>query len=57
MTRFISARFALLLVFKSLNNDQRTRRAVFSKGANDYVTKPFQFQDLLTRVQSLLVNK
>jgi two-component system, OmpR family, copper resistance phosphate regulon response regulator CusR len=38
-------------------NDQRTRRAVFLKGANDYVTKPFQFQDLLTRVQSLLVNK
>jgi two-component system, OmpR family, copper resistance phosphate regulon response regulator CusR len=35
-------------------NDETTRRAVFLKGANDYVTKPFQFQDLLTRVNSLL---
>lgn len=37
-------------------NDETTRRAVFLKGANDYVTKPFQFKDLLTRVQSLLFN-
>jgi DNA-binding response OmpR family regulator len=35
-------------------NDEATRRTVFLKGANDYVTKPFQFKDLLARVNSLL---
>lgn len=37
-------------------NDEGTRHAVLLKGANDYLTKPFKFKDLLTRVQSFLVS-
>lgn len=36
-------------------HDEGTRHAVLLKGANDYLTKPFQFKDLLARVQSYLV--
>lgn len=37
-------------------NDDCTRLKAFKLGANDYVTKPFSFSDLLTRVKSQLAN-
>jgi DNA-binding response OmpR family regulator len=36
-------------------NDDKTRREVLAYGANDYITKPFRFSDLLNKVRSRLI--
>jgi two-component system, OmpR family, copper resistance phosphate regulon response regulator CusR len=35
-------------------NDERNRAAALASGANDYVTKPFRFNDLLEKVKLYL---
>ncbi|MGL5805517.1 MAG: response regulator transcription factor [Xenococcaceae cyanobacterium] len=37
-------------------DDEKNRLIAMQKGASDYVTKPFQFRDLLARVRSQLNN-
>lgn len=34
--------------------DERNKTAALNAGANDYITKPFSFQDLLARVRTQL---
>jgi two-component system, OmpR family, copper resistance phosphate regulon response regulator CusR len=38
-------------------NDTRTRNTLLISGAKDYVTKPFQFADLLARIKAQLSNR
>jgi DNA-binding response OmpR family regulator len=38
----------------SASSDLRTRAAAFSRGASDYLEKPFAFDDLLARVRTHL---
>jgi DNA-binding response OmpR family regulator len=38
----------------SASSDLRTRAAAFSRGASDYLEKPFAFDDLLARVRAHL---
>ena len=36
--------------------DERNRATALGAGANDYVTKPFSFKDLLERIRALLAD-
>jgi two-component system, OmpR family, copper resistance phosphate regulon response regulator CusR len=40
-----------IIIVTALNNEERYRPRALVSGANDYVSKPFQFKDLLRRVQ------
>ncbi len=42
------------IIIVTARNDERDRAAGLAAGANDYVTKPFRFQELLTRVRAHL---
>ncbi|PMB04684.1 response regulator [Fischerella thermalis CCMEE 5198] len=39
------------IIIVTANNDERDKAAALTAGANDYITKPFSFKDLLTRVR------
>jgi DNA-binding response OmpR family regulator len=39
------------IIIVTANNDERDKAAALAAGANDYITKPFSFKDLLTRVR------
>ncbi|NJO95500.1 MAG: response regulator transcription factor [Pleurocapsa sp. CRU_1_2] len=45
------------IIIMTAFSDEKNRLNGMSKGANDYLTKPFKFQDLLERVQSALAAK
>ena len=42
-----------IVIFTAMG-DNTSKKAAFSAGADDYLTKPFRVKDLLTRIQSLL---
>ncbi|MBD2431283.1 MULTISPECIES: response regulator transcription factor [Fischerella] len=42
------------IIIVTANNDERDKAAALAAGANDYITKPFSFNDLLTRVRAQL---
>jgi DNA-binding response OmpR family regulator len=39
------------IIIVTANNDERDKATALAAGANDYITKPFSFSDLLTRVR------
>lgn len=43
------------IIVITARNDERDKANAISFGANDYLTKPFRFQDLLSRVQEHLL--
>jgi two-component system, OmpR family, copper resistance phosphate regulon response regulator CusR len=45
------------IIIMTASSDEKNRLNAMYKGANDYLTKPFKFQDLLERVQSALAAK
>lgn len=49
-------RLNLPIIIMTAFEDQKNRVIAIQKGANDYVTKPFQFKDLLAKVRSQLNN-
>lgn len=42
------------VIIITARKDDRERQKVLNHGADDYVTKPFRFSDLLERIQGLL---
>lgn len=42
------------IIIVTARDDERDRAASLAAGANDYVTKPFRFEELLTRVHAQL---
>ncbi|MCX7595389.1 MAG: response regulator [Fischerella sp.] len=42
------------IIIVTANNDERDKAAALAAGANDYITKPFSFSELLKRVQAQL---
>jgi two-component system, OmpR family, copper resistance phosphate regulon response regulator CusR len=45
------------IIIMTAFSDEKNRLNTMYKGANDYLTKPFKFQDLLERVESALAAK
>jgi two-component system, OmpR family, copper resistance phosphate regulon response regulator CusR len=45
------------IIIMTAFSDEKNRLNTMYKGANDYLVKPFKFQDLLERVESALANK
>jgi two-component system, OmpR family, copper resistance phosphate regulon response regulator CusR len=41
----------LPIIIVTARKDDRERAIAFQNGANDYITKPFRFSDLLERIQ------
>ncbi|NJM74007.1 MAG: response regulator transcription factor [Scytonema sp. RU_4_4] len=48
-----SKQFPIIIVVTAMS-DEQNRSAALKGGANDYVTKPFSFHDLLERVRAQL---
>jgi DNA-binding response OmpR family regulator len=44
----------LPVIILSARNDVKDKATGLSSGANDYITKPFRFQELLARIQAQL---
>jgi DNA-binding response OmpR family regulator len=44
------------IIIMTAFNDEKNRLTAMYKGASDYITKPFQFKDLLSKVRSQLNN-
>jgi len=51
--RAIRARSHVPIVVVSIRDSERDRAAAREAGANDYITKPFGVEELLSRIQTL----
>lgn len=47
----------LPIIIITAYDDEQNKVLAIQKGANDYLTKPFQFKELLTKVRSQLLSK
>ena len=54
-TRAVNPQLPIIVV--TAMGDERDRQRILQAGANDYLTKPFRFSDLLAKINSCLEQK
>jgi DNA-binding response OmpR family regulator len=45
------------ILFLTVSGDMQSKTAAFNAGADDYLVKPFDFQELILRVKALLLRE